>query len=280
MSKFLIVDGHNLLFQMFYGMPSRIINSKGKAIQGTLGFVGALLKIIRTTSPTHVVVLFDGECQNVRVEMDSSYKANRPDYSEMEWDDVPFSQLPDIYSALDYLGIKHIEMTNCESDDVRASYALTLGGEHKVIISSFDSDFFQLINDNVSILRYRGDNSVICDREYMRQKFGIEPEMYAHFKSLTGDNADNIKGLDKIGPKTAALLVNEYGRIDEIIANADKISKPSIRRSVCDGAERLKLNYALIKLTDAAELPFLPYELEYSPKNVTTNQVLSAIGVK
>jgi DNA polymerase-1 len=171
-------------------------------------------------------------------------------------------------------------MTNCESDDVIASYALTLGEEHKVIISSFDSDFFQLINDNVSILRYRGDNSVICDRKYMHRKFGIGPEMYAHFKSLTGDSADNIKGLDKIGPKTAAWLVNEYGGINEIIANADKISKPSIRRSVCDGAERLKLNYALIKLTDAAELPFCAQELEYHLGNVTTNQVLSAIGVK
>jgi DNA polymerase-1 len=67
MSKFLIVDGHNLLFQMFYGMPSRIINSKGRAIQGTLGFVGPLLKIIRMTEPTHVVVLFDGECENDRI---------------------------------------------------------------------------------------------------------------------------------------------------------------------------------------------------------------------
>ncbi len=280
MSKLLIVDGHNLLFQMFYGMPSRIINSKGRAIQGTLGFVGALLKIIRMTSPTHVVILFDGECENIRVGLDADYKSNRPDYSEMDWNDVPFSQLPDIYAALDYLGIKYWETTCCESDDVIASYALRFGAEHQVVISSFDSDFFQLINDNVSVLRYRGDNTVMCDREYIREKFGIETEMYAHFKSLTGDSADNIKGINKIGPKTAAWLVNEYGTVDQIIENADKIEKTSVRRSVCDGTERLKLNYSLIKLTDSADLPFEMNELEYHLGNVTTNQILLDIGVK
>ncbi len=68
-NKLLIIDGSNLLFQMFFGMPSRIINKDGKAIQGTLGFVGALLKIIRMTNPTHIAVLFDGECENERREL-------------------------------------------------------------------------------------------------------------------------------------------------------------------------------------------------------------------
>ena len=82
MNRILIVDGHNLLFQMFYGMPARITNSLGKAIQGTLGFVGALLKMIRAVQPTHVFVAFDGECENARTEIDSDYKANRPDLYE------------------------------------------------------------------------------------------------------------------------------------------------------------------------------------------------------
>ena len=68
MDKLLIVDGHNLLFQMFYGMPSRIINGQGKAINGVLGFVGALLKIIKIVSPTHIIVLFDGEHENSRTQ--------------------------------------------------------------------------------------------------------------------------------------------------------------------------------------------------------------------
>lgn len=75
MAKLLIIDGHNLLFQMFFGMPSRIINQNGKAIQGTLGFIGAFLKMIRMTSPSHIVVLFDGEHENPRKQLDKNYKA-------------------------------------------------------------------------------------------------------------------------------------------------------------------------------------------------------------
>ena len=124
MNKFLIVDGSNLLFQMFYGMPSRIVNKDGKAIQGTLGFVGALLKIIRQVKPTHAVVLFDGEHHNERKDIDENYKANRPDFSQMPEEETPFSQIPDIYKALDFLRIQHTETTVCETDDVVAAYAL------------------------------------------------------------------------------------------------------------------------------------------------------------
>ena len=74
MDKLLIIDGSNLFLQMFYGMPSRIVDSQGKAIQGTVGFVGALLKIIRRVEPTHIVAVFDGEHENGRCEIDVDYK--------------------------------------------------------------------------------------------------------------------------------------------------------------------------------------------------------------
>ena len=106
MNRFLIVDGSNLLFQMFFGMPARIVNKQGKAIHGTLGFVGALLKIIRRVEPTHMTVLFDGEHENDRSELNVDYKANRVDYSQGPEEETPFSQLPDVYTALDYLDIK------------------------------------------------------------------------------------------------------------------------------------------------------------------------------
>ena len=89
MNKLLLVDGSNLLFQMFYGMPARIVNEKGKAIQGTLGFIGALLKIIRMTQPTHVAAIFDGERGSGRTALDSAYKANRTDYADVEEEENP-----------------------------------------------------------------------------------------------------------------------------------------------------------------------------------------------
>ena len=196
MKRLLIIDGSNLLFQMFFGMPARIINEKGKAIQGTLGFIGALLKIIRKTNPTHIAVLFDGEHENERTALNADYKANRIDYSQTPEEETPFSQLPDVYTALDYLKIKYTETATCETDDLIAGYALTYGQDTEIIISSFDSDFFQLITDKVSVLRYRGDNSILCDADYIRNKYNIAPSQYADFKSLTGDTSDNIKGAE------------------------------------------------------------------------------------
>lgn len=219
MNRLLIVDGSNLLFQMFFGIPSRIINSEGKAIQGTLGFVGALLKIIHRTEPTHIVVLFDGEHENKRTVLNA-----------------------------------------------------------EVIVASFDSDFFQLITDNVSI--HRGDNTTICTPEYLRDKFGIEPKQYADFKSLVGDNSDNIKGADKVGPKTASSLLSEFGNLENVLVNAEAIKKPSIRESIIKNADRLRTNYKLIKLEGTIPLPFVLEELRYTYDGITTNEVLKGIGVK
>ena len=280
MNRLLIVDGSNLLFQMFFGMPARIVNEQGKAIQGTLGFVGALLKIIRRIEPTHIVILFDGEHKNERLTLDSDYKANRVDYSEIPEEKTPFSQLLDIYAALDYLGIKHTETITCETDDLIAGYAFTYGQENEIVISSFDSDFFQLITDKVSVLRYRGDKTAICTPEYIKDKFSITPFQYADFKSLTGDTSDNIKGADKVGPKTAALLLNEFGFLENIISNADGIKKPSIKQSIIRNAEKIRTNYKIIKLDNSAQLPFALSELAYKFNGITTNEVLKGVGLK
>lgn len=114
MKKLLIIDGSNLLFQMFFGMPSRIVNEDGKAIQGVMGFVGALLKIINMVKPTNIIAVFDGEHENEHAEISEDYKANRIDYSVVPENENPYSQLEDIYAALDFMQIKRIETTDCE----------------------------------------------------------------------------------------------------------------------------------------------------------------------
>ena len=280
MTDILLVDGSNLLFQMFYGMPARITNFQGRPIHGTLGFMGALLKVIRALRPTCVAVVFDGEGENGRKLIDENYKANREDYSSMAEEDTPFGQLPDIYAALDYLGICHRETTDCEADDWIAGYALRYGGEHRITILSQDSDFFQLIGDNVQVLRYRGKNSQLWGPDYIQQKLGIRPGQYAYFKALTGDAADNIRGGDKIGPKTAAALLNRFATLEEILQNAEQVAKPSVRRSLEENAGRLRINYELICLRGTPNLPFSLEEMAWQDTGETSTQVLTAIGVK
>ena len=279
MDKLLLVDGSNLLFQMFFGMPARIVNQRGKAIHGTMGFTGALLKIIRMIKPSHVAVLFDGEHENERALLNSDYKANRVDYSAVSEEENPFSQLSDIYLALDRLGIKHSETLDCEVDDWIASYAHTYGKGLQIVISSFDSDYFQLLTDNVSVLRYRGAKSALVTPEYMGEHFGVRPEQYADFKTLVGDTADNIRGAEHIGPKTAASLLREFGSLENVIENADRIVRPSIRQSVITNAERLRTNYRLIKLIGGAKLPFSLSQLKYGGATLTTREVLREIGL-
>lgn len=276
----LVVDGHNLLFQMFFGMPSRIFNQSGRAIHGTLGFIGALNKIIQMVKPTHAVVMFDGEHENDRKEILPSYKANRIDYSLAEEADNPFTQLPDIYRALDYMGIRHTEASDFEADDTIAGYALTYGKDMKIVISSFDSDFFQLINSNVTVLRYRGENTICCDTEYIRNKFHIFPGQYAEFKALVGDTADNIVGVKKIGKVTAGNLLNQFQHLDNLYTHISEVKSLSIQSRLLEEKDHIYENIQLIRLTNRAKLPFRIEELRYADRRYSTTQILKSVGVR
>lgn len=276
----LLVDGHNLLFQMFYGMPARIVGAGGQPIQGTVGFLGALIRIIKMTTPTQLVVLFDSEHHNARTDLLPDYKANRPDFSQMPEEDTPFSQLPDIYQALDYMGVRHLEVQEVETDDVIAAYARTFGPTQQVVISSFDSDFFQLIGDTVSVLRYRGQRTVLCNSEWLWDKYSITPGQYADFKSLTGDSADNIPGAPGIGPKTAAKLLGQFGTLENLLCHAETISRSSWRESILTSRERLRVNRQLIYLDGRAPLPLPLEQLAYRYDGVTSTEVLRGIELK
>lgn len=280
MDKLLIVDGSNLLFQMFFGMPARIVNGEGKAIQGTLGFIGALLKIIRKVDPTHILAVFDGEHENSRCEIDADYKANRIDYSMVNEKENPFSQLPDVYKALDYMGINYIETTDCEADDLIASYALWFCDSTEIVICSFDSDFFQLISERISVLRYRGEKTMVCSSDYIIEKYDIYPNQYAYFKSLVGDAADNIKGAENIGSKTAASLLRTFGTLENIIRNAQAIEKPSVKKSIIENTDRIRRNYELIRLEKNQLLQYDKCDLEFIDVRKTTTEVLKGIGIK
>ncbi len=280
METFLIIDGHNLLFQMFYGMPSRIVNRDGKPIQGIIGFVGALIKIIKQTNPQYVTIVFDGEHENARTGILPEYKQNRIDYSVVAEEENPFSQLPDIYKALEFMGIRFCETVNVEADDVIAGYAHRYGDETEVVIASWDSDFFQLVSDHVRILRYRGKKTMLCDREFVEQKFAVTPAQYADFKAMVGDKADNIKGAEKIGAKTASTLLLQFGGLKEIINHVDAIERKSVRETIVKNKERLMTNYEVIRLSGATQVPFSIEDLRYTYNGLKTMDILQGIGVK
>ncbi len=278
--RLLLVDGHNLLFQMYFGMPTRIVNKNNKQIQGVIGFIGALLKIIKVLQPTNVLVVFDSETKNERVVLDENYKANRIDYSNVCDEDNPFSQLNDIYQCLDFLKIKHFEALNEECDDVISHYVYKYKHEYEIYISSYDSDFFQLIDKNVFVYRYKGKQSYICDSDYLLKTINVLPEKYVFYKTLKGDDADNIKGVKGIGKITAAKIVNAFNNLDELYINIEKIKNAKMKESLFLAKERVYLNYQLIKLNINDDVKLDIDELAYEDNfQLKTMEVLKNVGI-
>ncbi len=206
MSKLLLIDGHNLLFKMFYGMPFQFYSDNGLNITGTVGFVGAILKLAKQFNPDACLVVFDGENSLVRGSIDEQYKANRTiDYSVLPDEENPFSQLDYIKKTLEFLSIKWVETVDCEADDYIACITKSYDGE--VYIVSTDQDFLQLINDKVFVINYRGAKSKIVDNGVVLQKYGVEPNEFLMIKALMGDKSDNVVGICGVGLKTAVKIL-------------------------------------------------------------------------
>ncbi len=279
MGHLLLVDGHNLLFKMFFGMPE-IRGRNGDKVQAVVGFASAMRKVVTLCRPSHMLVVFDSEECGDRRQMSPEYKANRPDYGAMAPDDCPFTQLPYIYKLLEHMEIPHAEIHGCEADDVIASYALRCGGDGwTVVIMSTDRDYFQLIRDNVTIMLYRGMESTFVTPDVVMEKYGVTPEMFADHKCLVGDKSDNIAGIPGIGNKRAAELLNAYGSLEGVLSHVEEVRPPKIRDALRCGGDILTLNRQLILLDGSAPLPYEPETL-LCPRYVSGGQsVLEEIGV-
>ena len=205
MKKLLLIDGSNLLCKAFFGVPERLLPD-GKPVQGVIGFVGIMVKIIRETGPTHILVVFDPEEVPSRVALYARYKQNRQDFGDKPDRENPFTQLADVKRALDGLSINYVEQTGSEADDMIASYAARSGCE--VVIASSDADFLQLVTDRIAVFRYHGERSVLLDEEMVQKKYGVHPSRFLEYKALVGDKSDNIDGVKGIVPKTAIRVIN------------------------------------------------------------------------
>lgn len=253
--RLLLIDGHNLLFRMFYGMPDNFYSPEGVKYNALYGFVSAIDKVLRMVQPSHVFVSFDSPDCGDRRELDEAYKANRPDYSEMAPEECPFTQLPAIYAALTRMNIPFAEIHGCEADDVIASYAMQCAADYDIVIMSTDRDYWQLVSEQVSILNYHGFDSTLVTPPTVRQKYGVEPAQFADWKCLVGDKSDNIVGVPGVGPKNAAALLAKFGSLTALMERTGEIERPAIRRAVEEARERLLLNRRLILLDGNAPLP-------------------------
>lgn len=279
-NKLLLVDGHNLLFQMFYGMPNKIEGKNGRSIEGIWGFTGALLKIIKKVEPTHILVIFDGEQELNRQAINENYKKNRLNYNNVKEEKNPFSILPDIKAVLEELQICYFETTDgFETDDYMKEYCQIYKDQCDIVISSCDYDFVSLVDEHTSLFTYRGASSVLYTPEKVTSKWKIEPKYFADYKALVGDASDNIAGIPRVGPKMAASLIHEFGHVEDILQNIDKITKDNIRLTLDIFKNDLMTNIELIRLKGTGNIPIKFQDLTYNQIDRKTKEILTKLTI-
>ncbi len=218
MNKIYIVDAVNLLFRAYYAI-SPMTNLKGESTHALYGFIRSIYKLIKDFSPDYLICVFDGpDNKKSRTKIYSEYKSHR---TSMPLDLV--EQLQRSLYFCEITGIPFLSVEGIEADDTMGSIAKWAEKEDsEVFICSSDKDLCQLISEKIHIIHLHKDNLLI-DEQKVKDQYGVEPTKIVDFLAITGDVSDNIPGLEGFGPKTASLLLNQYGSLEEILANASKI---------------------------------------------------------
>ena len=242
-----LVDGSGYIFRAYHALPP-LTRSDGLPVGAVQGFCNMLWKLLEDLKgedqPTHLAVIFDHSATTFRNGIYDQYKAHRPEPPE---DLVPqFSIIRDATKAFD---LPCIEMNGYEADDLIATYAQKArAAGARVTIASSDKDLMQLVGEGVSLLDPMKSKRIGPDEVF--EKFGVTPNKVIDVQALAGDSVDNVPGVPGIGVKTAAQLINEYGDLENLLANASQIKQPKRREKLIDHAEDARVSKQLVTLKD------------------------------
>ena len=244
-----LVDGSNYLYRAYYGIPA-LTNSKGFPTNAIYGFTTMLMKLLRDLNPDYVVVTFDLKGPTTRHGEFEDYKATR---KSMPDDLIP--QVPFVKDVVRGFSVCIMEKQGIEADDLIG--ALTVQASEKgwrTAIISGDKDLMQLIGDSVTMVDTMKDKTY--DVAAVKEKFGVGPEKVVEILGLMGDTSDNIPGVPGIGPKTAKRLIEEYGSVEAVIENAEKLHNVKLRESFRQHAEQARLSRQLALIRKDIDIDF------------------------
>ncbi len=245
----LLIDGLSLVFQAFYAIRG-LTNAQGVPTGAVLGFTRAVQKMLTSFAPSHAVVAFDSPGPSFRKAIYEAYKANREEAPE-EF----HQQLPYVFRLLDAMQIPRIAKSGFEADDLIGTLARRADAEGlRVLIATADKDLFQLVNDHVSVLRTRKDDMQVYGPAEVEERMGVPPEKIVSYLALVGDTSDNIPGIPKVGPKTAAALLQQFASLDEILENLDRVANARQRALIEENAELGRLSQRLATIDCAVEI--------------------------
>ena len=259
--KLLLIDANSLIHRAYHALPP--LNDKdGKPSGALYGLSSVLIKIIKDENPTYAAAAFDRPEPTFRKEEFEEYKATRKPTPE----DL-ISQIKEARGLLEKFGIKTFEQAGLEADDLIASLAAKFSKEVPVEVLSGDLDILQVVEGEnvVAQIPKRGiSETKMYDDEAVQERFGVSPAQMADYKGLVGDSSDNFPGVQGIGPKTAAQLIQEYGSIEKIYLSLDKINKdkPNLANKLEENKDNAFLSKRLAKLVTDAPVEVSLKELE------------------
>ena len=242
-----LVDGSSYLYRAFHALPP-LTTSTGQPVGAIRGVISMLNKLADSTGAERMVVVFDASGKTFRDDMYAEYKANRE-----KMPDELREQIEPLHSIIRALGFPLLAVPGVEADDVIGTLAkqAEAAGE-EVLISTGDKDLAQLVTDQVTLVNTMSDS--ILTPIGVEEKFGVPPERMIDFLALTGDSVDNVPGIPKCGPKTAAKWLNAYGSLDGVVESAESIGG-KIGETLREHLHVLPLSKALVTIKTDCELP-------------------------
>ena len=253
-TSLVLIDGSSYLYRAFHALPP-LSNSRGEPTGAVYGVLNMINKLVREQAGSHVAVVFDAPGKTFRDELFAAYKANRPPMP-----DELRAQVQPLLDAVTAMGLPLLRIEGVEADDVIGTLCRQAREQGlQVVVSTGDKDMAQLVTDGVSLVNTMTGKWL--DREGVKEKFDVFPEQIIDYLALVGDTSDNIPGVPKVGPKTAAKWLNEYGSVDNIIQNAGEIGG-KVGESLRDHIEQLKLSRQLATIHQELDLPLRLEDLE------------------
>ena len=283
--KLVLIDGMSLLFRAFYApMQTSLTSPSGMPTKAVYIFLRTIRKLLKAYRPDKVAVAFDTAAPTFRDELFEKYKSNRPPFPE-----ELAIQLPYVHRFCKALGLPLIEKEGFEADDLIGTLARQAAGQGgEVFIASGDEDLFQLVEDNVKVLkpaRSSTNGETVCDAAKVKEIIGVEPRQVVDWLALTGDPSDNIPGArplpgreplqtengkkrSYIGPKGATELINQFGTLDAALEKYEEVKRQSYREALRDFREEALLSRDLATIRTDVPLEISTTELKLAQYDV------------
>ncbi len=260
--RLLLIDGHSMAYRAFFALPAEnFTTATGQHTNAIYGFATMLISLLKEEKPTHVAVAFDVSRKTFRTEIFPEYKANRA-----KTPDEFRSQMSYLHDLVSGFGITQFSVEGFEADDIIATLATRAASDgFEVLICTGDRDSFQLVTDSITVLYPKRGVSELARMtpEAVLEKYSMSPAQYPDFAALRGDPSDNLPSVPGVGEKTAAKWIIEYGSLEKLLENAEKVPGKA-GASLREHIESIKCNRELTQLIHTVDIASDPQALGWS----------------